>query len=153
MGEEENTGLDIFVSGYWHLVSLDILCRLNRHFSLTSVVVLYHLFATLQFLSWWQYFFLWLIADVLCKGGGQGGFYEAWWWWQSMLDKWQSDNETAGQWLKRGHESQERGQDGVCLFTMHKHKVRSDFCYFSLAVVLSYSVVLSLIKQPISWHA
>lgn len=34
-----------------------------------------------------------------------------------------SDEQTAGQWLKTGHESQKRGQDGVCLFTMHSHKV------------------------------
>lgn len=79
------------------------------------------------------------------------GFYEAWRWWQSMLDKWQSDNETAGQWLKRGHESQERGQDGVCLFTMHKHKVRSDFSYLSFQMcyfLMLWSLVLSNSMAP-----
>lgn len=88
------------------------------------------------------------------------GFYEAWRWWQSMLDKWQPDNETAGQWLKRGHESQERGQDGVCLFTMHKHKVRSDFsylsfqlCYFLMlwSLVLSNSMAPDMHREKCAW--
>ena len=77
--------------------------------------------------DWCQshYFFFRLILDVLCTRSRPEGF--------SGLAMMLKCNFTARQWLKRGHESQERGQDGVSLFTMHKHKVRSDFCFLSLS--------------------